>query len=586
MITKGAFVEIVVPDTLDLAERARLSINVLTGNLIPEKSYSVAQALIPNTPIIKSATWNIPAKNARSLPLMRVMCGSEQNVDIEYELMHTLLEQIGEDGLLRYPIDSDGAPKGYSYLQVNGLMGLTLATWYCKDNNPVWLDYLGLIGKGLQNTAIHAGERAYFPPESSIGQDGKWAFTRRGLSVPKFPYTPPAEPNMEQQGVEQCVKWEQSGEIRALVKDYVFNKNTESLKLADTVARFVLKPSLWEDTTAKGYPGYEHAEWAGHFHGNAGTLQSLLDLGVAQKSDWLKEFAREGYDEAVQRGVIRMGFVPAWTMPEVFIKNGIDMHGYSTSEGCGVADMVILAVKLTDAGLGDYWDDVESIVRNHLAEFQATDVNALKDLYKNDKTKKPEDIERFVGGFGQNALTAKGPIYGCCTANCSLSLYYAWHGITRFDGETATVNMFLNRYTPWMNVLSYLPYEGKVILQNKKAKQIVVRIPSWLDMNEITASIGKKNLHPAKSGRYLIFNQVKEKAEIEITFPVHKQVDHYMIDGTVYTISFRGNTVIDIQPRQTIPDTSPMYQRDFMKSTTTPMKSRKVFVADDIIPLI
>ena len=25
-----------------------------------------------------------------------------------------------------------------------------------------------------------------------------------------------------------------------------------------------------------------------------------------------------------------------------------------------------LAVQLTDAGLGDYWDDVDAIVRNHL----------------------------------------------------------------------------------------------------------------------------------------------------------------------------------------------------------------------------
>ena len=39
--------------------------------------------------------------------------------------------------------------------------------------------------------------------------------------------------------------------------------------------------------------------------------------------------------------------------------------------------MVGLAVALTDAGVGDYWDDVEQYVRNGLVEAQATDRDEL-----------------------------------------------------------------------------------------------------------------------------------------------------------------------------------------------------------------
>ncbi|MFO1094303.1 MAG: hypothetical protein U0992_13505 [Planctomycetaceae bacterium] len=60
-------------------------------------------------------------------------------------------------------------------------------------------------------------------------------------------------------------------------------------------------------------------------------------------------------------------------------------------------------------------------------------------------------------------------VAGCCTANGAQGYYYAWHGITRFDQGVATVNLFLNRASPWMDIDSHLPYAGKVVLHNKTA---------------------------------------------------------------------------------------------------------------------
>ena len=55
-----------------------------------------------------------------------------------------------------------------------------------------------------------------------------------------------------------------------------------------------------------------------------------------------------------------------------------------------------------------------------------------------------------------------------------MGLYYAWHGITRFNDGVATVNMFLNRGSSWLDVDSWLPYEGKVLLTNKQGPQTVM----------------------------------------------------------------------------------------------------------------
>ena len=47
-------------------------------------------------------------------------------------------------------------------------------------------------------------------------------------------------------------------------------------------------------------------------------------------------------------------------------------------EICEVADMVFLALYLTRAGIGDYWDDVDRWVRNVYAEGQMLDADFLE----------------------------------------------------------------------------------------------------------------------------------------------------------------------------------------------------------------
>src|SRR5262249_18307723 len=123
------------------------------------------------------------------------------------------------------------------------------------------------------------------------------------------------------------------------------------------------------------------------------------------------------------------------------------------SETDGLGEMVELGVRLSDAGLGEYWDDIDAIVRNQLTEQQFWNEDVLRQMSKG-----APGIERFVGGFTETpTLTAANPVmYGCCSANGSIGLYYAWEGITRFKSGVATVNLFLNRASSWMDVNSYL----------------------------------------------------------------------------------------------------------------------------------
>ena len=585
MKPRGAWIKATVPDTLDLAQRAELSINVLTRNMNPDQAYSVYQAFTYNTkpPTQAGITWNLTSKNARALPKLRTMCGSEQNLEIEAALMQAILNQINDDGQVYFPVSGEGVPQDTSNPLINGLIVLAMVNWYERDSNPAWLELIEHLARGLTSISIAAEDRSYYPLESGYKPDGSWHWTQRE-GKPPIPYTPPDEPLSDQQGLEGCAKFHHAGPLRALLRSYRLNNDIKSLETAQRIARFMLKPGMWEDTSADGYPGYQHGIFGGHFHGSITPLYALLDLAVAEKNGALKQLVREGYDHALRTGVISMGWFPSWANPENYARPTSLLE---TSEACGVSDVLLLAVKLTDAGLGDYWDDVDAIVRNHLAGQQIIDLDRMRKIAAIEAGGEGDEmLQRYVGGFCTGAPTSVTPnVWGCCSANGAIGLYYAWHGITRFDKGVATVNLLLNRASAWMDIDSYLPYEGKVVLHNKKAYTAQVRIPSWVPIDQVTCTLNAQTVQPPRVGRHLLFQNLKENDKIILEFCVPEFTQTYTMAGKDYTLTLRGSTLVDIAPRDTRPGQYPFCQRDALRAGKAPMKAIKRFVADKILPL-
>ena len=409
-------------------------------------------------------------------------------------------------------------------------------------------------------------------------------------------YNPTDEPNSDALGYEGAARAEENRAISALLLHYQLTHEQASLDLVNRLVNFVLKPVIWTaNDDEKRYPGREHGIWSGHFHNGTQGLNSLLDLAVVTHSEWMKQFVREYYENTHRNGIVRMGFYPAWSSPERFKS---DSSLGEIPEPCALGDMAVDGVRMSDAGLGDYWDDVDYLVRNHLVESQFTDFDKMRH-YVGVKEGSIEEanLRKMVGGFYNCTPTRiKGNVVAaCCNANGAQGLYYAWHGITRFDEQhqIATVNLFLNRSSAWMDVDSYLPYEGKVVLHNKQAKMALVRIPGWVDRTKLSCRIERRGLlgphgitiaNPPYNGNYLMLAGLKAKDDIVLEFPVSMTTDHYTIAGNKYTVTYKGSTIVDITPRES-GNIFQVYERDFMKANKTPMRQVKRFVADRIIPL-
>lgn len=65
----------------------------------------------------------------------------------------------------------------------------------------------------------------------------------------------------------------------------------------------------------------------------------------------------------------------------------------------------------------------------------------------------------------------------CCTGNGTRSIYYLWDHALRYEGGHLRVHLLMNRVSEWADVLSHVPYEGRVDVSVKQPVAVSVRRP-------------------------------------------------------------------------------------------------------------
>lgn len=569
---KGEYVEAIVPDTLDLAERGGLAINALTTFLNADKDYAPygQNYLNANPPYFGHCTqmgrpnWG---KLIEGLMMARQMSGSRDNLEIDRLTIAGMLTDLaGRDPKApTTPID---------------VGRLAIMAIYQVDRKPG----LFAIADELSKRQIESAQRVegkgafFWDPEPDLSEAHFGVF-RYGWTV----FT-------NGSGIQTLSRWSR------------FSDNQQLLPLCRELADYAMQPQYWQpEASPKVVVGAERGQFDGHHHSYLRFLKGVLCYAEITRDARLMQFVRDGYEYFRTFGLARIG---------VF------------GEGCSTSDMTFLAVKLSDLGVGDYWEDVDQYARNHLVELQITDAQMLHELTpkmtegrsKRDFATGPFDptnesreraIDRSIGAFWSDSthptlIPESNMLYTiCCTGNCVPALYWVWDGIVRCEDGAAQVNLLLNRSSQWLDVDSYLPYEGKVVIHNKSAKSIAVRIPLWVDWDSVESRIDGNKTEPSRLGQYLLFNDVAPKSELVIAFPMKESVETWTLkwrendqwkectnpgphwalaeEPRKYTMQFRGNTLVDIEPR----DTSlgyPLYRRSQYAENKAPMKSTTRFV--------
>ena len=248
----------------------------------------------------------------------------------------------------------------------------------------------------------------------------------------------------------------------------------------------------------------------------------------------------------------------------------------------------------------DYYEDVEHYTRNLLVESQVTNVDFLEDFPKeisqSERMKKrlerfsddPRRIsfdnvaERAVGSFCNTRPTQwflHGPgvnTCGCCLGNGGRSLFYAWDSILESKGEDLRVNLLLNRASPWADLNSYLPYEGKIVLKMKRPQNVLVRIPSWTNWDEVRCSVDGQARAFEWAGRYIRVASLKPGEALTVEFPMVEKTLYRNLKGHDFVITVRGFTVVDVQPHAEV---TPVFRRQHYRQSEAPMRQVRRFVS-------
>ena len=479
---EGERYQAMVPDTLDIADRMKLALNALTNVWLPEEKWALCFVVNFSTRPpglhpggITDAYLNIPPKFVEAMALCRLGSGSDHRINIDQEVLRSQLNLLGADGLMYAPYDalqSNPEPRNYSEIWGEGRSLIALSMLAQIDDDPRWVE----VGKRKIDRLL-----------ALTNKNDRFRFflTGRfhpGMTVPSDITEPTAEAFKSMHSFTSGnLSWATIYTVGAAGHGAgLFYRATgyePALELSRGLAHWAL------ETIFK----HEDGHWDfGHFHHGLYALMAVCEYAVAANDREVLDRVQACYLWAREFGDPLVGFYPENMS-----------HTYPTTEICEVADMVWLALYLTRAGLGDYWDDVDRWLRNMYSQGQMVSVDQVTNI-PNEYFRSPPapDIahvaQRTVGSFfgwmpPNQALqideTPEGPklkgvsIMHCCTGNGARTLYPVWESMVARVGEVVRVNLLLNRASQWLDIDSYLPVEGKVVLHIKNAPKIEVRVP-------------------------------------------------------------------------------------------------------------
>ena len=583
-----------VPDTLDIAERARFAIHALTEATNPLADHEIYCIVYfhTNPPSMMQNCWHptLLPKFMWALLLARLVSGSELNLNVERRWMEVALRMQGPDGLIYAPVK--GRPWAFEWWQIRslalptdqilqpfdcGVMLSAMSQFARRDPGPVWRSSLKRLVDGIRELAVIDGDDAYFWPSCILASKDR-----------------PTHPPMSTLPFET----ETSVVPLGLVQAFGVLGDESALVLAKKLIHYLRQYFYRPDGSFLARPGLA---MKAHTHSHLRGLLAMEEYAEVAGDRELMDFVVRSFEYVrdqganVAPGVLDsdlvktpgaglVGFFPEWT----------NSPSLQTAETCQVADMIALALRLSEAGVGDYWDDADRWIRNQFAENQLLNIDWVGRLGKSGPAPKTGNhistqrvAERNHGAFAgcpspndwyARAAQGQHAIGHCCTANGTKTLAWIYERIVRYKDGRLRVNLLLNRASPWADINSYIPYQGRIEIRIKQAVDLSVRIPEWVTPEQAHCRINQQERPLSWEGRFAKVGRVGAEEQVTVTFPIYEHTDKVLIEKATYTLLRKGNEVVSIAPQGV---NSPLYQREFYRENEPRMRTVTRFVSSE-----
>jgi len=234
----------------------------------------------------------------------------------------------------------------------------------------------------------------------------------------------------------------------------------------------------------------------------------------------------------------------AWALIELvkssyfFIRN---LHGEAAvalgnfGEICMTADMLRLAVKLTELGAGDFNEDIERWTRNQIAESQIRGAITIE-AHPGDPLRDMVG-QKVVGLFfedathplaipdlpnDQGSLTLQ--LVACGLGNVIHGIHDVWQHIVELRSNVARVNLLMNRATWYLDVKSEVPYRGAVHIVTAAdlgpIDTVEIRIPDGTNPATVQVTADGAAVTWGWTANYVHVPNVKPSTTYSLVFPL------------------------------------------------------------------
>ena len=161
-----------------------------------------------------------------------------------------------------------------------------------------------------------------------------------------------------------------------------------------------------------------------------------------------------------------------------------------------------------------------------------------------------------------------------------MTVHRVWANIVNYDNGKLRVHLLLNRASPWADVDSFLPYEGRVDVKLKQACELSLRTPEWVKPDQTKCTVNGSERSLSWDGRYAVVGKVAPNDVATLVFPISERTEKVRIQGIDYTLTCKGNDVVHIDPPGKY---CPLYPRDKYRDNRARTKKVTRFVAEQQI---
>ncbi|NGN65320.1 hypothetical protein G5C51_15605 [Streptomyces sp. A7024] len=537
-----------IPATLLLEERAEQAMHAVTGLADPELGHIpfFSADLLAEPALLTHGDWDYGSSHGRltdACLLARHMTGADWWAETEERYKATLLDLLADDGLTYRRTHPRGNWAPHAHLVDQRATLLALTTWYLDTGDDEVRRAAERQVAALYRIAIKERDAWYYPASE---------YTRDG-----WPSANAVQLHLAPDPASFCGRL-----IMPLLRFHQATGHAEALELCAWFTRLITERSGVFLPDGSFNPALAYR--SGHFHTRLGTLDGLAKYARFSGDHALTQFVKTAFDWALTQATA-FGWTPGDLADQRY-----------EHETCSLVDLIGIGATLARAGHTGYWTVVERFLRNHLTASQLDDTDWVRSAPDRSLDipgwqthyRVGERVKGAFAGYGapndyvSDAVLGRGhtsDVQACCVGSGVRGLFTGWNAIVTGDDQLVRVNLLLNRGSRYVDVLSHLPYEGRVDLDVRAdCRELRLRIPPWAGYAHVAVvrhpvsgpavtAAGREPELWAPDG-CLRLARPRAGERITITFPLVAAETVETAAGREYRTRWRGDDVVGIEP--------------------------------------